>query len=157
MVSESARATSAAEARFRIARPNARPRAVAVVALDETSARLAQELAAQDWSRIAFYAMTTHGDLRPLDGEPVDVDTLLARVEIVQMLICAGAYNESARRLGDACLARGVKTSGIVVDEGNAGGSGLTRSLEGLRASVMTLSVLGAADDVPDVLQALGG
>ena len=157
MVSDSARATTAAEARFRIAAPNAGPRAMAVVALDERTARLAAELAQEPWSRVTFSTMTADGDLRTLAGEPIDRDDLIARVDIVQMLLTASEIAEQASRLGDMCLARGVKTSGIVIDEGNVGGPALTRSLQGLRASVMTLSVVGAASDVNEVLQALGG
>ena len=144
MVSDSARATTAAEARFRIKAPNAGPRAMAVIALDDATARLAAELATLPWSRIAFYVLSAAGDLRMLD-------------EIVQMLLTAGDISEQARQFGDMCLARGVKTSGLVIDEGNVGGPELTRSLQGLRASVMTLSVVGAASDVNEVLQSLGG
>lgn len=155
MVSDSARATTAAEARFRIAAPNARPRAIAVVALDEATARLAADLAREPWSRVDFYTMSADGDLRTLEGERVHRDELIARVDIVQMLLTAGAISEQARRFGEACLARGVKTSGIVIDEANVGGEALTRSLQGLRASVMTLSVVCAASDVNEVLSAL--
>ena len=45
MQSESARMSSAAEAKFRIAAPNSRPRAVKVIALDAASERVVKELA----------------------------------------------------------------------------------------------------------------
>ena len=157
MVSDSARATTAAEARFRIKAPNPGPRAMAVIALDDATARLAAELATLPWSRIAFYVLSAAGDLRMLDGARVERDAVLGGVEIVQMLLTAGDISEQARQFGDMCLARGVKTSGLVIDEGNVGGPELTRSLQGLRASVMTLSVVGAASDVNEVLQSLGG
>jgi hypothetical protein len=45
MQSESARMSSAAEAKFRIDRPNSQPRAVKVIALDTQSERIVKELA----------------------------------------------------------------------------------------------------------------
>ena len=44
MQSESARMSSAAEAKFRIDRPNSQPRAVKVIALDAPSERVVKEL-----------------------------------------------------------------------------------------------------------------
>ena len=43
MLSESARMSSAAEAKFRIAAPNSRPRAVKVIALDAASERVVKD------------------------------------------------------------------------------------------------------------------
>ena len=45
MDSESARMSSAAEAKFRIDAPNSQPRAVKVIALDAPSERIVKELA----------------------------------------------------------------------------------------------------------------
>jgi len=45
MLSESARMSSAAEARFRIDAPNSKPRAVKVIALDHSSERVVKQLA----------------------------------------------------------------------------------------------------------------
>ena len=46
MQSESARMSSAAEARYRIDAPNSKPRSVKVIALDHPSERVVKELAA---------------------------------------------------------------------------------------------------------------
>jgi hypothetical protein len=45
MLSESARAASAAEARFRINDPNSRPRAVKMISLDQPSEMIVKRLA----------------------------------------------------------------------------------------------------------------
>src|SRR3974377_115421 len=54
MQSESARMSSAAEAKFRIAAPNSRPRAVKVIALDAASERVVKELARDKWQGASF-------------------------------------------------------------------------------------------------------
>src|SRR2546428_14180729 len=55
MDSESARMSSAAEARFRIDYPNSQPRAVKVVALDEASERVVKRVAERTWQRASFF------------------------------------------------------------------------------------------------------
>src|SRR5262249_62159198 len=54
MQSESVRMSSAAEAKFRIAAPNSRPRAVKVIALDAASERVVKELARDSWQGATF-------------------------------------------------------------------------------------------------------
>src|SRR5207244_8980205 len=55
MMSESARATSAFEARYRINDPNSRPRAVKVMALDRRSEALVKRLAQEQWESGSFF------------------------------------------------------------------------------------------------------
>src|ERR1700693_1736700 len=55
MASESARATSAAEARYRIDDPNSKPRAVKVIALDAGSERVVKRIAKGPWRRATFF------------------------------------------------------------------------------------------------------
>ena len=47
LLSESARVTTAQEARFRIQYPNSKPRAVKVIALDAEAARLVHDISKQ--------------------------------------------------------------------------------------------------------------
>src|SRR3974390_2505570 len=54
MLSESARMSSAAEAKFRIAAPNSRPRAIKVIALDTASERVVKDLARDSWQGATF-------------------------------------------------------------------------------------------------------
>jgi hypothetical protein len=56
MQSESARMSSAAEARFRIDYPNSQPRVIKVVALDEMSEQVVKRVAQQRWQRADFFA-----------------------------------------------------------------------------------------------------
>src|SRR5262245_62492244 len=55
MDSESARMSSAAEARFRVDYPNSKPRVVKVVALDEASERVVKRVAQLGWQRATFF------------------------------------------------------------------------------------------------------
>jgi hypothetical protein len=55
MDSESARMSSAAEARFRIDYPNSQPRAVKVIALDSASERVVKHVAQGTWQRATFF------------------------------------------------------------------------------------------------------
>src|SRR5262249_58392265 len=53
--SESARATSAAESRYRIDAPNSQPRTVKVIALDAAAERVAKRIAQGPWRRATFF------------------------------------------------------------------------------------------------------
>src|SRR4029077_877392 len=58
MASESARMSSAAEARYRINVPNSKPRAIKVIALDGPSERVVQRLAQARWNGATFFTAT---------------------------------------------------------------------------------------------------
>ena len=54
MISESARMSSTAEARFRVQAPNSTPRATTVIALDAAGEAVVRRLAASEWTRARF-------------------------------------------------------------------------------------------------------
>src|SRR4029079_18867525 len=68
MQSESARMSSAAEAKFRIDAPNSKPRAVKVIALDHPSERVVKDLSQRDWAGASFFTASAFGD-KPRQGE----------------------------------------------------------------------------------------
>src|ERR1700739_2616478 len=76
MASESARMSSAAEAKFRIDAPNSRPRAVKVIALDAPSEHVVKELAQLPWQRASFLTASSFSGA-PRPGEPFSVDAWL--------------------------------------------------------------------------------
>src|SRR3954454_23734078 len=55
MDSESARMSSAAEARYRIDYPNSKPRVIKVVALDAASEHVVKRVAERQWQRATFF------------------------------------------------------------------------------------------------------
>src|SRR3978361_1306484 len=68
MTSESARMTTAEEARFRINYPNSKPRAVKVVALDAPSEHVIKRLAQSTWQNATFLTALHFHD-GPCSGE----------------------------------------------------------------------------------------
>ena len=68
MESESARMSSAAEARFRVDYPNSQPRVVKVVALDEASEHVVKRVAERAWQRATFFTSIK------FDGVPTRAD-----------------------------------------------------------------------------------
>jgi hypothetical protein len=70
MESESARMSSAAEARYRIDYPNSKPRAVKVVALDAASERVVKEVAQRAWQGASFFTSLKFDGAPPRADEP---------------------------------------------------------------------------------------
>src|SRR6185436_6580909 len=68
MDSESARMSSAAEARYRIDYPNSKPRVVKVVALDAASEHVVKRVAERQWQRATFFTSLK------FDGAPTQAD-----------------------------------------------------------------------------------
>ena len=91
MDSESARMSSAAEARYRIDYPNSKPRVVKVVALDAASEHVVKRVAERQWQRATFFTSIK------FDGAPTGADE-------------PGSGRESSARLRASSDARGVRT-----------------------------------------------
>jgi hypothetical protein len=91
MDSESARMSSAAEARYRIDYPNSKPRVVKVVALDAASERVVKRVAERQWQRATFFTSIK------FDGAPTGAEE-------------PGSGRESSARLRASSDARGVRT-----------------------------------------------
>jgi hypothetical protein len=70
MESESARMSSAAEARFRVDYPNSQPRVVKVVALDEASERVVKRVAERAWQRATFFTSIKFDGVPTRANEP---------------------------------------------------------------------------------------
>jgi hypothetical protein len=91
MDSESARMSSAAEARYRIDYPNSKPRVVKVVALDAASERVVKRVAERQWQRATFFTSIKFDGALTGAEEP-------------------GSGRESSARLRASSDARGVRT-----------------------------------------------
>ena len=70
MDSESARMSSAAEARFRIDYPNSQPRAVKVIALDNASEHVVKRVAQAPWQQATFFTSIKFDGAPPHADEP---------------------------------------------------------------------------------------
>lgn len=163
MLSESARATTAAEARFRVQAPNSRPRRVAVVALDAAAAALAADLAALPWHGAAFWTWRALvADAEGLDAFLADLAGTTRRLlEVVAdadlIVLLAGTSGEgaaAASAIGEAAAARRVMAAGIIM-AGSAEVAALPRALSLLRPHVGMLVVAEDRDYAAAMLEAL--
>jgi hypothetical protein len=180
MASESARMSSAAEARFRINSPNSRPRAVKVIALDAPSERIVKQLAQLPWQRATFLTATAFtgaprqgerfsmgGWLNDLAGRTKNLIDEVKEADLVVMVASAGENAGAAAIIGEACNLKHVMTTALILvpppypppqaGEGREGASDetLSKMLAQLRPHVMMLVISSADEYIKDMLTAL--
>lgn len=146
MLSESARAASAAEARFRIQAPNSRPRATTVIALDAASEPVLRRLAGESWSRATF--------LQAPVGE-TELRDQIDQSDQVIMLATAGGRADAAEAVGRACSRKRVTTTALVVGTENATEPELSKTLVQLRPWSLMVVIAGSDDYITDMMTAL--
>jgi hypothetical protein len=164
--SESARMTTAAEARFRIDAPNSQPRNVMVVALDARSETVVKALAQQSWSRAGFFtasafaaakprqdaAFSMQGWLSDLAGRTKDLIDEVAAADLVVMVASAGEDAQAAALIGEACQVHRVMTTTLVLGASDTHGAA---TLAQLRPWSGMLVAASSQDYIADMLIAL--
>ena len=171
MDSESARMSSAAEARFRIDRPNSQPRAVKVIALDARSERIVKELAQGQWQRASFLTASAFsgaprpprqgerfsmgGWLNDLAGRTKDLVDEVNTADLVVMVASAGESAAAAAIIGEACNVKHVMTTALILGGAHTSDETLSKMLAQLRPHVMMLVISSADEYVKDMLTAL--
>jgi hypothetical protein len=123
MESESARMSSAAEARFRIQSPPPTNRAIKVIDLDSAGARDIERLIA--------------------DVEGAD---------LVLMLVSAGGDSKAAADIGRACSAKRVMTHTVIVRASAVSDAALSNTLAHVRPWSLMVVVVDDDDYVDDIL-----
>ena len=163
--SESARATSAAESRFRIDAPNSQPRAVKVIALDDASERVVKRIAQAPWRRATFF--TSRGEDAPrgasslqawlgdVAGRALDLLEEIATADLVVMVAAAGGSPPAASVIGEACALNRVMATALIVDARSQSDAALSRTLGALRPYASMLVVADGEDYIEAMLQAL--
>ncbi|MBI0537907.1 hypothetical protein D9599_20310 [Roseomonas sp. KE2513] len=168
MISESARATTAAESAFRIRTPNAAPRATLVVALDQASLDVVEALSARSWNGAVFFAPSffeseariAAGDVQRwfrdvvgrAQGFVQEVETSNQAV----MIATSGQDAQLASVVGDACRATGTKTCGLILhDATTRPPEAVSATLGQLRPYVSMLSVVSDEGYIEAMLEAL--
>jgi len=119
--SESARAASASEARYRITVPLAPARNARVIALDARAGAVARRVANGPWAAAGFYTCDAgNGELRlhDLDGAPSTLADLLAGTDMVVVLATDDSGRAQAAAIGRSCGERGIMTAGLVLGDG---------------------------------------
>src|SRR5687768_4871032 len=117
MPSESARMSSAAEARFRIQAPNSKPRSITVIALDARSEAVVRRSANGSFSQATFLTASADvdGRLSDLAGRSRDVVDTVETADLVVMVATPGGHAEAAPIIGQACSLKRVMTTALVV------------------------------------------
>src|SRR5262249_11601766 len=144
MQSESARMSSAAEAKFRIESPNSRPRAVKVIALDAASERQVNQLARHSWQGATFLTASAFagaasgsaperfslgGWLNDLAGRTKNLVEEIASADLVVMVASAGENAGAAAIIGEACNLRHVMTTALILGTGSSTDQALSKML----------------------------
>jgi hypothetical protein len=166
MQSESARAASATEARFRINDANSRARAIKVIALDSASEGVVQRLARSDWTNAAFLTTLTDepprggpfsmsGWLADLAGHAKNLVDEIDGADLVVMIATAGNNAPAASIIGEACSLKRITTTALILAPSSVSDAALSRSLAHLRPWALMLVVASAEEYIADMLTAL--
>ena len=182
MLSESARMSSAAEARFRIDAPNSAPRVIKVIALDEPSEMVVRQLAGTPWNNAQFFTAApaaADGDataldtarawirdltgagsaewLRDLDGAAADLTEQVAGADLVVMVAAAGHSADLSALIGAACSDRRVTTTALLVGSATASDKEVAETLARLRPWSLMVVMANTDEYIEDMLIALRG
>jgi hypothetical protein len=166
MQSESARVTTAAESRYRIDAPNSKPRSVKVIALDHPSERVVKELSQREWNRASFFTASAFGGtpkkgesfagwLNDVAGKTKDLIEEVNTADLVVMVAAAGESAEAASVIGEACSAKRVMTTALVLGGPSVSDEALSKTLSHLRPWALMLVIASAEDYIADMLTAL--
>jgi hypothetical protein len=167
-MSESAQATSAFEARYRINDPNSRPRAVKVMALDGPSEALIKRLARDQWDNASFFVISASTAVARADtriskgnwltdiaGRVKDLVDEIDTADLVVMIATAGENVLGASIIGEVCSLKRVAITAFVLAGPSTPNEALSRTLAQLRPWALMLVIASADDYVADVLSAL--
>ena len=160
--SSCARATTAAEMRYRIDRPIRGRRGARIIGLDTGADAIVERISHQQWGHARFFTLAgpvaVVGDggsesvtLRDADGA---VSNLLAELEDADVVIMVATTESDAAAatiIGAACTVRGIMTAGLVIGERALVGA----TVAAVRPHARVLMVSGDERDVIDVLTAL--
>jgi hypothetical protein len=165
MVSESARMSSAAEARFRVQAPNSLPRATAVIALDEGGEAMVRRLAESRWNHATFLTApvtdpagadaAADGWLSDLGARRTRVSDEVHAADQVIMVATAGGHADAAPMIGRACSLERVTTTALIVGADSATDEQLAKTLAQLRPWSLMMVIATNDDYVADMMAAL--
>jgi len=168
MLSESARMSSAAEARFRIQAPNSKPRVIKVIALDTRSEGVVRRLATGSWTHATFFTAAASagtprtephslvdGWLRDLAGNRKNLTNEVESADLVVMIAMPGGNAQAAAIIGEACSLRRVTTTALVVGVASASEEAVSKTLEQVRPWSLMVVIANPDDYIDDMLIAM--
>jgi len=160
--SSCARATTAAEMRYRIDRPIRGRRGARIIGLDTGADAIVERISHQQWGHARFFTLAgpvaVVGDggsesvtLRDADGAVSNLPAELEDADVVIMVATTESDAAAATIIGAACTVRGIMTAGLVIGERALVGA----TVAAVRPHARVLMVSGDERDVADVLTAL--
>jgi len=168
MDSESARMSSAAEARFRIDYPNSQPRVVKVIALDQASEHVVKRVAERSWQRASFFASlkfdgaarsgenwSMQAWLSDLAGRTMALVDEVNSADLVVMVSSAGTSAQAAAVIGEACAVRKVMTMALIIGSEQRSNEELSKTLAALRPYASMLVIANGDEYIEEMLSAL--
>jgi hypothetical protein len=162
-----AKAATAAEARYRVAYPNAKERASRIFALDGDAAAMMRRIEQEPWHGahfLTFRAVTSGAkglDSLPVDaklaapdGSEVRLSDELKGADVAVMIATSGASAEAAAAIGNACFVRNIMTTGLIVAKDGKRGE-VERTMQALRPYAAMLVISTGEEYIPEMLTAL--
>ena len=147
---------SRAEARFRIQDPNSKPRVTKVIALDSGSDVVVGRLATRAWLGAAFLSAAAFpAAARDFSDVAKDLTQEVATADLVVMVAGPGGQAHAASVIGEACSARRVMTTGLIVGANRASEKAVSETLSQLRPWCLMLVVADPDDYIDGMLAAL--
>jgi len=143
VLSESARMSSAAEARFRIQTPPPTARAVMVIPLDSGSEDLVTTLSERTWNGVTFLSASAAADVL------ADVSA----ADLVVMVATVGADASAAAMIGEACSRRRIPTATCVIRGASASEAALSGTLAQVRPWSLMVVIASDHNYVEDLLR----
>lgn len=159
--------TTAEEAAFRIQDPNSLPRVSKIILLDRNSERILRRVAGFPWNGARFFSFVA---ARPVSaglgslqvdvtladesGVHVEFASEVAATDVVIMVASAGETAAAAAVIGNACLVRGIMTTGIILSDPDEDADA-SITLRDLRPYAAMLVVASGDDYITAMLTAL--
>lgn len=168
---ESARVTTAKEAKFRVQYPNSVPRSLKVIALDAGAARVVDQVSRKPWNRAMFFnslsfkpqATVSAGLgkdglqawLQGVAGQAKDLVAEIDSADSVVVVASAGQDVGGVELLGKVCKMRHKSMIGLILSGPGVTDQALSRTLLGLRPYTTMLVVASEDGYVEDMLTAM--
>lgn len=161
-----AKASTAAEARYRVDYPNSKVRASRIIALDHAAAEIMRQVSEEPWNGAHFLTYAKKASAPGFEAlavdavlaDPAGAQTMLSDelrgADVAVMIASAGEGAEAASVIGNACQVRGIMTAGLIVADDARRGN-VEQAVRSLRPFASVLVVATNADYVPDMLSAL--
>jgi hypothetical protein len=160
VLSQSARATTAEEARYRVDYPNSAQRRIKIIALDRPAEAVVRRLARGAWNAARFMTTVREGATGPdwlgnLAGDALNLLGEISAADAVVTVSTAGESGEDIAIIAEVCNARAIMLTALVIDPASLPEAQLLRTVTPLRVHAAMLVVAKGEEYVEAMLTAL--